>query len=207
MEFWLSFNNFAESSQLPIPPSEYSTVSTNLNETVNIAGLGDINLIGGAGLTEIEITSFFPSKPAQYGIVSAPEPFTAIALIEKWKKSLKPIRLIITTTPINMACAIESFTWGERGGTRNIDYTLSLKEYRFIEVKQVNATEAAAGASARPDTKETASSHTVKSGDTLFLIAKKVLGDGNKWREIYEKNADTIGSNPNLIIAGQVLRL
>lgn len=48
--------------------------------------------------------------------------------------------------------------------------------------------------------------HTVTSGESLSLIAKKTLGDGNRWREIYELNRDQI-SNPNLIYPGQVLKL
>ena len=38
------------------------------------------------------------------------------------------------------------------------------------------------------------------------MIAKRELGDGDRWREIYDLNRDKI-SNPNLIYPGQVLRL
>ena len=48
--------------------------------------------------------------------------------------------------------------------------------------------------------------HTVQPGDTLFDIAQSVLGDGNRWPEIFALNRDQIG-NPNLIFPGQVLRL
>lgn len=48
--------------------------------------------------------------------------------------------------------------------------------------------------------------YTVVKGDTLSLIAKKTLGDKGAWKVIYDLNSDTIG-NPNLIYAGQVLRI
>lgn len=48
--------------------------------------------------------------------------------------------------------------------------------------------------------------HTVGEGDTLSAIAKRYLGDGNRWPEIYELNKDQI-ENPNLIHPGQVLKL
>lgn len=208
MEFWLSFNNFAEKLQLPTPPAEFSLTTGNLNETVNITNLGDITQIGGEALAEIEISSFFPVRPAPYTTPSVPDPYKAVEQIEKWRKSKKPIRLIITGTPVNLACAIESFVWGERGGSGDVYYSLKLKEYRFIQVKQVGQSQQAAPAtSERPDTKEPAQNYSVKSGDSLFMIAKRQYGDGNRWREIYERNKAVIGANPNLIKPGQVLQL
>ncbi len=52
-----------------------------------------------------------------------------------------------------------------------------------------------------------AASYVVQAGDTLSAIAKRTLGDGNRWREIYDLNRDVIGSNPNLIHAGRTLAL
>lgn len=46
--------------------------------------------------------------------------------------------------------------------------------------------------------------YTVKKGDNLSAIAKKLLGSSAKWTAIYEANRDTI-KNPNLIYVGQVL--
>ena len=42
------------------------------------------------------------------------------------------VKLIITGTPINFRCTIESFEWGEEDGTGDITYTLTLKEYRSV---------------------------------------------------------------------------
>lgn len=50
-------------------------------------------------------------------------------------------------------------------------------------------------------------SYTVKAGDTLYGIARTHLGDEDRWREIYNLNKTTIGSNPHLIYPGQVFRL
>lgn len=48
--------------------------------------------------------------------------------------------------------------------------------------------------------------YTVVPGDTLSGIAAKVLGNANRWTEIYSLNRDKI-SDPNLIYPGQVLTL
>lgn len=48
--------------------------------------------------------------------------------------------------------------------------------------------------------------YTVVAGDNLSKIAKKLLGDANRWREIHALNDETI-ENPNLIKPGQVLKI
>ncbi|HBN09371.1 MAG TPA: hypothetical protein DD435_12220 [Cyanobacteria bacterium UBA8530] len=50
------------------------------------------------------------------------------------------------------------------------------------------------------------SSYTVVSGDTLFAIARRLLGDGTRWREIYSLNQDIL-KDPNKIFPGQTLKL
>ena len=49
-----------------------------------------------------------------------------------------------------------------------------------------------------------ASNYTVVKGDSLWSIAKKHLGSGARWVEIYELNKAVI-SNPDQIQVGQVL--
>ena len=49
--------------------------------------------------------------------------------------------------------------------------------------------------------------YTVASGDSLSKIAKKHLGNANRWREIYDANKSVIGDNPDLIKPGQKLRI
>lgn len=48
-------------------------------------------------------------------------------------------------------------------------------------------------------------SYIVKTGDTLFLIAQQMLGDGNLWKEI--KNPDGTSPDPNELQPGQELCL
>jgi len=48
--------------------------------------------------------------------------------------------------------------------------------------------------------------YTVVSGDSLSKIAKKILGNAGRWKEIWEANKDQI-KNPDLIHPGQVLKI
>ena len=44
--------------------------------------------------------------------------------------------------------------------------------------------------------------YTVVAGDSLSKIAKRVYGDANQWRRIFEANRDQI-ENPDLIQPGR----
>lgn len=48
--------------------------------------------------------------------------------------------------------------------------------------------------------------YTIVKGDTLSGIAKKFLGDGNKYNEIFEANRGVI-KNADLIYPGQTIRI
>ena len=48
--------------------------------------------------------------------------------------------------------------------------------------------------------------HTVEKGDTLWAVATKALGDGNRYKEIFEANKPML-SHPDKIYPGQVLRV
>lgn len=48
--------------------------------------------------------------------------------------------------------------------------------------------------------------HTVKKGDTLSAIAKKTLGKGSRYTEIFEANKPML-KHPDKIYPGQVLRI
>lgn len=48
--------------------------------------------------------------------------------------------------------------------------------------------------------------YIVEENDTLYGLAARFLGDGNRWREIYELNRATI-ANPNILPAGIEIRI
>jgi len=48
--------------------------------------------------------------------------------------------------------------------------------------------------------------YTIKSGDTLWAIAKNFLGNGSKYPEIFEANREVI-EDPDKIFVGQKIRI
>lgn len=198
MQFWLTFNNYEEKIQLPVNPSEFQIKTGKKNNVVDIVDLGEINIIGGNTLAEITISSFFPKVYASYmNFTTVFEPYDMINKLLSWKDSGKPIRLIVTETNINLPCSIESLEYGEKGGTRDVSFTLGLKEYRFITVKKVDEE-----VQERPNTRSVSGNYTIKDGDTIYSIAKKVTGDGANWNKIYADNIEIIGPDFNLLVVG-----
>jgi nucleoid-associated protein YgaU len=58
----------------------------------------------------------------------------------------------------------------------------------------------------KPDSKAARKTYVVAAGDSLATIARNVLGDGSRWREIYELNKDKI-KNPDVLLEGTELKL
>lgn len=82
----------------------------------------------------------------------------------------------------------------------------SAKKADFSNVRSGQSTTAATPPGAAPPPRA-ARTYTVASGDTLWAIAKKELGAGTRWPELYEKNRGVIGDNPDRIKPGQVLTI
>lgn len=216
IEFWLSFNNGAERLRLPVNPASVSFTYTHGFEDVDITGLGDYTIIGNAKLTDVSFSSVFPKEYAPYcEYEDIPDPWESVELIRKWQTSSRPMRLTIAGTPINMAATIRSFDIEpERAGSPgDIYYTISFREYVFVEfrtvntVKDTNVVKIASASSSRPNTLAKPTSYVVKKGDSLWKIAAKpeIYDKGDEWRRIYNANRDVIGPNPNLIYPGQKL--
>jgi nucleoid-associated protein YgaU len=80
-------------------------------------------------------------------------------------------------------------------------------------VKPTNAVKPAEKEKKSEDTKKAdstpkpeAEEYTVQAGDTLEKIARKVLNDGRKWKELYEWNRDQL-PDPGRLRVGQVLKI
>ncbi len=214
MEIWLKQGS--KRLRIPVLASDYEVTSNQINTTVNINALGEVNLKGKRGLQGLTFSSFFPyrydSSYCEY--LDIDEPMEYVRLIEKMKRAGN-VKVIITGTIIIMDATIEKFDWGEDDGTGDVSYTLELKEYRklniptsvlSVETAAVQVQSVSDGAARSEPEQTSTTTYEVKQGDCLSTIAKKMTGSAN-WRTIYEQNKDIIGGNPNLIKVGMILTI
>lgn len=134
LDIYLSWNNREDVILLPIPPVDFKIVTKQNNETFNSINQGEIRLIGLSGLATTTISSYFPSKEYPFSRNNTIFGMEYVEMINKWKASRRPIRLVVPDKNINMAFAIDNFEYGTEDVTGDIYYTLSLTEFRFIEV-------------------------------------------------------------------------
>lgn len=194
MDFYLSYNNNEEQLRLPVTPSSFEVTQRHNNTVVNITSLGELNLIGKKGLSSITLTSFFPSKEYYFCKYQGfQKPYECVAMLQKWKATNKPIRLIITDTPVNLAVSIESLSFSEQDGTGDVYFTLELKEYVFIKrekptiVQTPNKAEVVVPSTKR-ETKPIPPTYKPQKNDNMYTAAKKTTGSINNAQAIARMN-------------------
>ena len=182
--------------RFPVLPSAINVQDYAITNDSNITGLGDVTVFGGKGLRTIEISSFFPNPKRKYSFVSYtdyPKQYDCVNKIKKWMDKGEVLRFIVTGTEINFQVRITDFEYSEQDGTRDVYFTINLKEYRKIKISSTTPKKKKTDNKDRTDTKETDNkpkqkTYTVKSGDTLYDIAKKYYGKGSDYKKIIEKN-------------------
>lgn len=213
-QMWLTYNAEKEKIQLPVLPQSFQVTNGSSNESVNVVGLGEIIIMQSRPALQFSFSSFFPAtKFPGLQVDSITKPLTLIQKINTWKASKKPIHFVATACGVDLYATIENFQYSEEGGDPGTyQYSIMLKEYREITVRQVKvnipkATATVQKSEPRVDNTVTPQTYTVKSGDCLWNIAKKFYGNGAKYTTIYNANKGVIGGNPNLIYPGQVLTI
>lgn len=135
VDIFISINNREQVIQLPIVPREFQIGSPHGNETFKTISQGEIKLIGLRELKTLSIASFFPAKDYPFSRNKTYKAWEYVEIIESWADRRKPIRVIITDTPINLAMTIDNFEYGPRDGSGDVYYTLSLSEFKFIQLQ------------------------------------------------------------------------
>lgn len=210
---------------MPITPSKVKVKINNQNETLTLINGEEINILKEPGLTDVSFDLLLPQVSYPFTNGGAQSADYYLSLFERLKTSKQPFQFILNRSMptgrrlfyTNLTVGMEDYQItddAEEGF--DITVTVSLKQYRHYGTKTVTIQPPPTPAETPTATveqpqRETSqapqqTTYTVKSGDCLWNIAKKYLGDGSRYNEIYELNKDKI-TNPNLIYPNQVLTL
>jgi hypothetical protein len=201
----------------PANPEQIRAATGAKMQAVEVLDLGSLEFPRGKVPARISWDGFFPGagRRNQSYVKAWRAPQELVAILTTWRDTGTKLRLLVTETPLNIDVYLVTFehTWG--GGFGDCHYRLEFGQARELKVLTDTEWQAYGGqatlhgqtAAATRPAPPTPSTYTVVDGDNLWGISKRFLGDGSRWRQLYEANRAVVGSDPDLILPGQVLQI
>ena len=165
---------------IPVTPAKYQLGSGQKNKVVDITRVGEAVIFGMPKARTLTFSSFFPALVHEYPFTvdASKSPAELVEYFTKVKESMKPVRVIITDSPVNLMMGLMSFDYYEKDGTRDIYYRLAFTEYKDLNITAANNIK-------HVDEK----TKLKKRPEGDFLDAtKKAYGDYNHWRRVAKSN-------------------
>lgn len=178
---------------LPVTPVNYDVGNEQGNKSVDITQMGEVLLFGNPKLKTLSFEGLFPAKDYPFIVGDRRKPVELISIIEKWKQSKKPVRVIISDGPINLMMGIMSFPYKKQDNTGDMYYTLSFKEYKDLNTANVSdelkPADEVTGLKDRPTITNKPDTATLfNKGADILDAAKKTYGDYRHYERIIQSN-------------------
>lgn len=219
MSYSIFFDYNNVTYRIPVNPEELKIQNKLSIDNYNVLGLGQVAVANYKELNTYSFETEFPFNVTSY--VNYNKDFKNsdfwINLFENWMKNKSIVRFIASNglgKDINTLTLISNMQVTEKAGEEGDKYiSLELLEYREFNKKVAvikNENNGAANKVTSPNNpsktnpKAKTKTYVVKSGDTLWAIAKKYYGNGADYPKIFNANKKIV-SNPNLIYPGQKL--
>lgn len=214
MEFILTGQD-GRSMVLPLNPQEIVAQTGARTETISVIQLGEIRLPRGVVPARLSWEGIFPGEARRNMpfVRNWRPPGELLDILQAWRNSGTRVRLLVTGTPLNLDVYLESLEHRWSGGYGDCRYQVewvSARELRIYTDAEWQAAAGTSGAAPAPPPRPAPpppATYQVRPGDSLWAIAKRTLGDGSRWREIYEANRASVGPDPNVLQVGAVLRI
>lgn len=206
---------------LPVAPESIEINIKNQNSTINLIDNTEFNFIKPAGLTEISFTALIPAFNYPFAVYESGFKNQKYFLdyFNKLKTDGKSFKFIISRETASgrglydteMDVTLEDYTINEDAENGyDVEVEFNLKQYIEHKTSVMSVSEDGTVLTAENQREQENSpepeqdeSYTVKSGDSLWALAKHYYGDGSKYTLIAQANPDIV--NPNLIYPGQTL--
>ncbi|WP_124065991.1 LysM peptidoglycan-binding domain-containing protein [Clostridium sp. E02] len=219
----MAYEIYIDDMLLPLPPEKIPVKYGGQNKTIHLISGEEINLIKPGSLAEISLDVIIPQMdyPGAVWDGSVDDAEVFLNRLSELKKRNGPFEFIVirqkpngkSLFDTNLDVTLEDYKVSDDVSEGfDLCVTLSLKEYKKYGTKIMNFTiidkettvEDTQTDNQRQGAPTAEKNYTVGKGDCLWSIAKKQLGNGSRYREIYDLNQDKV-KNPNLIYPGQVL--
>ena len=210
---------------LPLPPESVKCKAETKFINYNIIKVGEVKLPDGEKLTRFSRSGRLPGASMRnMRMVSAADwrsPKEIQSIFSIWRNRGKKLRLLVTGTTINHDVYLENYTV-DNSRLDTVEYSISFTHAKDIKVyttAELNIQETPQAPQVPQTTNDRAASseaasetpqkttYTVKPGDNLWTISKKLMGSGARYTELYAANKSIIGANPNLIYPGQTFTI
>ncbi len=200
--------------KLPIAPSKVAITIGSQNHTLTLVDGKEINILKSPKLKTISFKALIPNSNYPFANYDNDYKYSDYyrEAIEKLKNENEVIAFVITRTKglkvfnyTGIYAVIEELTFTEAVENGfDLEINITLKEYKTYGPKFYSTLtdEKKVAITTTANNKE----YTIQSGDSLWKIAKKIYGDGSKWKVIYENNKNII-ADPNKIKVGTTIKL
>ena len=159
----------------------------------DILDVGEVNIPTGSNLGNFSWSSTFPGEghknlPFLRGTWQDPKKIQTI--LSEWREYGTPLKLLMTGTPINHDVYLTDYSVAYESGYGDYKYDIEFKRRRKIKIISTKIE------SPKPSTTTTTTeksdsnyeAYKIQTGDTLWGLARKKLGNGTRWPEIYNLN-------------------
>ncbi|MCC0634238.1 LysM peptidoglycan-binding domain-containing protein [Clostridioides sp. ZZV15-6388] len=228
----MAYDFYLDGVQLPITPGKLEIKTTNKNKTVDLINDGEVNILKTPGLSEISFEAEFTHNKLPFYRGTFKDVQFFLSKLELLKTDCKPFQFIVSRQlgnkvlfNTNRKVSLEEYNIVEDADNgSDFKVAIKLKQYRDYSTRKLVLAPPKSD-TGRPNVKiepkrvdsvnaPNAKTYTVKSGDSLWAICQKQLGNGSLYKKVYELNK-TMMDKANkgkkvpkyTIYKGQVLKL
>lgn len=188
----------------PSLPEEIKVGNSAKYQSFNIISQGTVKVPKGTDVKDISWSGeFFGEAKKREALVKTQyymAPDKCVKKLEDWMKDGTVLNLIVTGTWINIDVTISSFKATPYGAFGNVKYDISFEEVRELNIYttkelKISGSSKKSKKKKKKKTKKRSKKkkakvikYAIKRNDTLYLVARTKLGNGDDWIRIYSKN-------------------
>lgn len=195
VDIYIKEANGSREIRIPWLPKEiiFNRNGTRMLE-YDIMDVGKVNIPSGSNLGTFSWESYLPGEghkdlPFLRGSWQNPKKIQTI--LSEWSEYETPLRLLITGTPINHDVYLTDYNVKYESGYGDYKYDIEFERRRDIKIvsTKIEAPKVIVTNTPKTSNHET---YTIQTGDTLWGIARRFLGSGTRYPEIYNLNKTII---------------